>query len=171
MMKRASWVLAVLSLLTLGVGGAEVTLIDAVKAGNREAVGALLKAPAGAASVNIAEADGTTCTSLGRAVRSGDIARRFVAAGANANAANRYGLDPVVARRRQRQRAVMVKLLLDAGADASGDASPGRDGPLAAARTGTLNPSRCSEPRRRCHAREKTPRRKRADVGGSGESS
>jgi ankyrin repeat protein len=135
MMKRASWVLAVFSLLTLGVGGAEMNLIDAVKAGNREAVTALLKAPAGAAAVNTAEADGTTA--LHWAVQSDqvDIARLLVAAGANANAANRYGLTPL-SLAADNANAVMVKLLLDAGADAKARLRQGETILMAAARTG-----------------------------------
>src|SRR4051812_19616320 len=84
-----------LSVATLTAGGAELTLVDAVKAGNGAAVGLLLKKPAGAAAVNVAEPDGTT--PLHWAVRGDDLelARLLVGAGANVNAANRYGLTPL----------------------------------------------------------------------------
>jgi ankyrin repeat protein len=135
-MKRTSLVLfALLSALTLGVGGAEVTLIDAVKAGNRDAVRALLKAPTAAAAVNTPEADGTTA--LHWAVRADEmeIARLLVGGGANANAANRYGLTPL-SLAAANANAAMVKLLLDAGADAKATIRQGETVLMAAARTG-----------------------------------
>src|SRR6266853_4549187 len=117
-MKRTSlFLLALLSSLTFSVGGSELRLIDAVKAGNREAVRTLLQAPTAAATVNVPEADGTTA--LHWAVRADevDMARLLVGAGANANAANRYGLTPL-SLAAANANGVMVKLLLDAGADA-----------------------------------------------------
>ena len=76
-------------------------LIDAVKAGNRAAVRALLKQRA---DVNAAEADGMTA--LHWAVRGDDLdtVQLLIRAGANVKAANRYGITPLVARRHQRQR-------------------------------------------------------------------
>src|SRR3981081_4542783 len=116
-MKRTSLLLVLVSAVTLSVGGSELKLIDAVKAANREAVRALLQAPTAAATVNVPEADGTSA--LHWAVRADevDIARLLVGAGANANAANRYGLTPL-SLAAANANAVMVRLLLDAGADA-----------------------------------------------------
>jgi ankyrin repeat protein len=135
-MKRTSlFLLALLSSLTFSVDGSELRLIDAVKAGNREAVRALLQAPAAAATVNVPEADGTTA--LHWAVRADevDMARLLVGAGANANAANRYGLTPL-SLAAANANGVMVKLLLDAGADAKATIRQGETVLMAAARTG-----------------------------------
>src|SRR6266853_2105851 len=76
------------------VGGAGLTLVDAVKAGNRDAVRAILATPAGKTAVNTPEADGTTA--LHWAVRADEplITRELIAAGANPNAGNRYGVTP-----------------------------------------------------------------------------
>ena len=135
-MKRTSlFLLALLSALTFAARGAELSLIDVVKAGNREAVGALLKAPTAAAAVNAPEADGTTA--LHWAVRADelDIARLLVGAGADANAANRYGLTPL-SLAAANANAAMVKLLLEAGADAKATIRQGETILMAAARTG-----------------------------------
>jgi len=67
-------------------------LVEAVKAGNRTAVQALLKSHV---SVNTPEADGTTA--LAWAVRNDDTAtvRMLLAAGADAKAGNRYSVTPL----------------------------------------------------------------------------
>jgi len=134
-LRTASWVLGLLSAVTLGVGGSELRLIDAVKAGNREAVRALLAPPSAAAIVNVPEADGTTA--LHWAVRADDvdIARLLVSAGANANASNRYGVTPL-SLAAANANAATVRLLLDAGADAKATLRDGETILMAAARTG-----------------------------------
>jgi ankyrin repeat protein len=156
-MKRTSLaLLALFASLTFGVGGAEVSLIDAVKAGNREVVSALLKTPAGAAAVKTAEADGTTALHWAVQADQVDVARLLVAAGANANAANRYGLTPL-SLAADNANAVMVKLLLDAGADATATLRQGETILMAAARTG--NPESVAlllSHGADVHAREKT---------------
>ena len=123
-MKRILTVTAFLWIASLG--GAELTLVDAVKAGNRTAVSAFLKTPAAKTAVNVPEADGTTA--LHWAVRSDDleIARILVGAGANPNVANRYGLTPLSIAASNANGA-MVGLLREAGGTPGHD-SPGRDG-------------------------------------------
>src|SRR5437763_9091166 len=90
---RNGFVLAILVLSS--VAGAELSLVDAVKAGNRDAVRAILAAPAGKSAVNTAEPDGTTPLHWATSADDGTIARMLVAAGANANAVNRDGVTPL----------------------------------------------------------------------------
>src|SRR5262245_51797656 len=102
---------------TVVAGGAELRLIDAVKAGNGDAVVALLK-KSGGKDVNTREADGTTA--LHWAIRSDEdeIARLLVKAGASADAANRYGVTPLMLAATN-GNAALVDVLLKAGADAN----------------------------------------------------
>ena len=75
-------------------------LVQAVKAGDRATALALAR---DTAEVAAAEADGTTA--LHWAVRQNDLelVDRLLRTGADANAANRYGVTPLQPRRRQRR--------------------------------------------------------------------
>ena len=110
-------------------------LIDAVKAGNRDAVRLLLKNPTARNDVNAAEPDGTTA--LHWAVRAEDqeISQLLLRAGAKPNAANRYGVTPI-SLAAQHANAVLVELLLAAGADANASLPQGETVLMTAARTG-----------------------------------
>jgi uncharacterized protein len=121
---------------SLTAGGAELTLTDAVKAGNRDAVRAMLATPAGKAAVNTAEPDGTT--PLHWAVRADEVetAQLLTSAGANADAANRYGVTPLSLAAGNASDA-MVKVLLDAGAHPNATIRDGETILMAAARTGS----------------------------------
>src|SRR5712671_155326 len=99
------------------VSGANLTLIDAVKAGNRDAVRAILATPAGKSGVNTPEPDGTTALHWATRADEGMIARDLVAAGAKANVANRYGVTPL-SLAANNASAELVDVLLKAGADA-----------------------------------------------------
>jgi len=125
-----------LAVASLTAGGAELTLADAVKAGNRDTVRAMVGTPAGKSAVNTAEPDGTT--PLHWAARADDVetARLLTAAGANANAANRYGVTPLSLAAGNASGA-MVRLLLDAGANANATIRDGETILMAAARTGS----------------------------------
>ena len=125
-------------LLCLGTlsGSAGLTLVDAVKAGNGDAVRAILATPAGKSAVNTPEADGTTALHWATRADESTIARLLVAAGANANAANRYGVTPL-SLAADNASAELVDVLLKAGADAKAVIKDGETVLMAAARTGS----------------------------------
>jgi len=107
-------------------------LIDAVKAGDREAVRALLKQPA---AVKDAERDGTTA--LHYAVRADDVEtmRMLLRAGADVNAATREGITPI-SLAAVNGSLVSTQILLEAGANANAVLPEGETVLMTAARTG-----------------------------------
>ncbi len=107
-------------------------LLDAVKAGNREAVRTLLK---NRAEINAAEADGTT--PLHWAVRADDLemSRWLLQAGANPKTPNRYGITPLSLAATNAD-AAMVDALLKAGADPKAVLQGGQTILMTASRTG-----------------------------------
>src|SRR5262249_17803398 len=113
---NAFWlIVALISALAIPAAGAGFSLIEAVKAGNVQAVRTLLKQRT---DVNSQEADGMTA--LHWAVRRDDTetSQVLIRAGANANAANRYGVTPL-SLAATNGNAVLVEMLLKAGADAN----------------------------------------------------
>src|ERR1700676_3486030 len=76
----------------LRANAGDATLLEAVKAGNHDAIRTLLEHRAG---VNTPEADGTTA--LHWAVRADDleVVQMLLRAGADVKAANRYGVTPL----------------------------------------------------------------------------
>ena len=131
--------IAVLGVLTIGQTGIRLhadtaphRLLDALKAGDRNAVRLLARNPA---EINSAEADGTT--PLHWAVRADDLdtVRVLLDGGANARAANRYGVTPLTLAATNGNAAIIV-LLLNAGADANGTVSQGQTVLMTAARSG-----------------------------------
>jgi ankyrin repeat protein len=122
----------VLLAIGLSVAAREVSLVEAVKAGDMVAARALL---ARSADANSAEGDGTTA--LHWAVEHDDVAmtEALIAKGAAAKVANRYGVTPLhVAATNGNAR--IIERLLAAGAEADA-ALPGGDTALmTAARSG-----------------------------------
>jgi ankyrin repeat protein len=125
---------ALLSASTLSAGGDSSRLSDAIQAGNRNAIRALLKDPA---EVRAVEADGTT--PLHWAARADDVetARALIAAGADVGAANRYGVTPLSLAAVNGSTA-LIEALLAAGADARATVSKGQTVLMTAARTGNV---------------------------------
>jgi uncharacterized protein len=107
-------------------------LFDAVKAGDAQAVRALLKQRV---NVNATEADGMT--PLHWAVRSNDIdtVQLLLRSGANSKAANRYGVTPL-SLAALNGNAAMIEVLIKARADPNAALPDGETVLMTAARTG-----------------------------------
>jgi uncharacterized protein len=114
--------------------GPASSVLDSVKAGDKAAVRVLVKQKA---DVNRPEADGTTA--LHWAVNRDDLEMTglLLAAGANASAANRYGVTPL-ALASTNGSAVLIDKLLEAGADANTALPEGETALMTAARSGNL---------------------------------
>ncbi len=113
---------------------ADRRLIEAVKAGDKTTVAALVRQRA---LVNAAEADGTTA--LHWAVRGDDLdaADRLLRGGADVKAANRYGVTPLYLAC-VNGSAAMIERLLKAGVDANTTGPEGETALMTAARTGNV---------------------------------
>jgi len=129
---QACLITLALSVPSLWAAEPAAEVLAAVKAGDHEALRALVKKRA---DVNAAEADGTTALHL--AVRAGDVTSvaTLIRAGANVNAANRYEVTPLSLAAVSGDPA-MISTLLDAGADPNFTRGDGETVLLTAARTG-----------------------------------
>jgi ankyrin repeat protein len=127
-------VVAVVSLAATA-GAAPTPLIDAIKAGNRQAARAALKQTK---DVNAAEPDGTTA--LHWAVRADDLATvdALIRAGARVSVTNALGVQPVYVAA-QNGNAAMLARLLDAKADVNTADAAGDTLLMAAVRAESLD--------------------------------
>ena len=131
--KAGVWLCATALILSASAaGGAGVSLIDAVKTGSTQAVGALIKQKV---DVNAAEGDGTTALHHAVYANNLELTRMLLRAGANANAVNRYGVGPLRLAVEAGNPAV-VDALLKAGANANATLPQGESVLMTAARTG-----------------------------------
>src|SRR6266850_666273 len=101
------WVVALSSLLSLGMAAPVVSLIEAVKRADKVAVRALLQQRV---DVNRPEADGMTALHWAARLDDVETADLLIRAGANVKAATRYGVMPL-------SLASAVQVLIEAGAD------------------------------------------------------
>jgi ankyrin repeat protein len=127
-----AWMLAMCVATPISLSAAESRLIEAVKAGNREAIRTLVKQ---AGELDAVEADGTA--PLHWAVRAADMetVRLLLAAGASANAATRHGITPL-SLAAVNGDAAMTEALLKAGANPNATLPEGETVLMTAARTG-----------------------------------
>jgi ankyrin repeat protein len=110
---RRARLIPLLAVLLIGAAGRDVPLVDAARNADLETVRALLKQ---GASVNAAEADGTTALHWASYRDEGELADLLIRAGAKVNTANDLGATPLWAAS-QNGSAAMVRRLLQAGAD------------------------------------------------------
>jgi uncharacterized protein len=130
------WVTAsLLACARLDVAGAEVSLVDAVKAVDKAAVRTLL---AQRIDVNAPEPDGTTALHWAANRDDAEVVDLLIRAGANAKAANRYGVTPLWLAA-MNGNAATIEMLLKAGADANTASAEGETVLMTAARTGKLD--------------------------------
>src|SRR5262245_5445113 len=131
MRMKYGWLLVVLISATVS-GAAPVNLIDAVKAGDAQAVRAMLKQRA---NVNATEADGMTALHWAVRANDTDTVQLLLRAGANARAGNRYGITPL-SLAATNGNAAMIEALIKAGADAKAATPDGETVLMTASRTG-----------------------------------
>jgi ankyrin repeat protein len=123
---------AALAIAGVTVSSSAPTLVEAVRAGNRDAVRALLRAKT---DVNAAEPDGTTALHYAAQADDVETTRLLLKAGARASVANRHGSSPLSVAATNGNAAITA-LLLEAGADAKGVVFQGQTVLMTAARSG-----------------------------------
>jgi ankyrin repeat protein len=129
--------LAALALATAGADQAwaqTTSLFDAVRAGDRPAIRALLQKHT---DVTTAAADGTTALHYAVQRDDAETVDLLLKAGVDAKAANRYGITPLYLAC-QNGNAAIAERLLKAGADASWVSPDGETALMTAARTGKI---------------------------------
>ena len=131
---RASWCIALLSVVGLAAAPTDVPLIDAVKAGDSQAVSTLLRQ---GNDVDAPSADGTTA--LHWAVYRADLTAvdLLVQAGATVEARNRYSVTPL-SLAGSSGNAAIIERLLEAGADPNTTLPGGETVLMSAARAGSV---------------------------------
>ena len=118
----------------LSAAGREVSLVEAVRNGDEEAVRALLT---DRVDVNAPQPDGTTALHWGVHHDALETVDLLIRAGANANAANRYGVRPL-SMAATNGNAAIIERLLTAGADPNSAGPGGETALMTAARTGVV---------------------------------
>jgi len=115
-----------------GAAGGDLSLVDAAKDGNRDAVRLLLTRRVDA---NAREEDGTTALHWAVRVNDGDMVAALIRGGARAQVVNRYGVTPL-SLAATNGSAPIIEALLKAGADPNFALPEGETALMTAARTG-----------------------------------
>src|ERR1700733_9824007 len=127
--------LIVAALASVAVFGADASLTEAIKSGQRAAaIDMIAKKPA---DVNAAEADGSTALLWAANLNAQDLAARLLKAGADPKVRNRLGSTPL-AEAAFNSNTGMVKALLDAGADPNAAGPDGQTPLMIVARTANV---------------------------------
>ena len=119
----------------LGTATAADTLVEAVKAGDRDAAFAMI---ADGADVNESEPNGTTALHWAVYREDVDLVERLIERGANPSTANGFGSSPMM-EAAVNGNAAIVGLLLEAGADPDSANPENQTALMAAARTGNVD--------------------------------
>ena len=122
-----------------GAAGGRTPLMEAARKGDAAAVRALITQQP--ASVNAADADGTTPLHWATDLDDLATAQMLIRAGANAKAANRYGVTPLYSAA-VHGNAAMLELLIKAGAEIDRPLPEGETALMTAARTGKVDAMR-----------------------------
>jgi ankyrin len=122
-----------LGVLLIGAGGARPPVVDAARNADRDALRALLQQ---GASVNAADADGTTALHWASYRDDVETANLLIRAGARVNAANDLGATPLWTASLNGS-AAMVQRLLEAGANPNAALLAGETPVMVAARSGS----------------------------------
>ena len=131
------WMFAFLLLFnSLDTVSREISIIDAVKQGDRVTVLALLSNES--ELIDTVEADGTTALHWAVEQDDLDMVNILISAGANMQAVNRYGMT-VLAPACANGNAVMIEHLLKAGADPNSTLPGGETTLMTASRTGNVD--------------------------------
>ena len=126
------WIVPLLSVASLAAAGGDLRLVEAVREGDQETVRSLLQQ----ANVNASQADGATALHWAAHRDDLETANLLLRAGADASAANDYGITPVSLACTNRS-AAMVGKLLEAGANPSAAQLTGETLLMTCARTGS----------------------------------
>ena len=130
------WLTAsLLACASTDAAGAQLSLLDAVKAVDKAAVRTLL---AQRVDVNAPEPDGTTPLHWAANRDDAEVVDLLIRAGANVKAANRYGVTPLWLAAMS-GNAASIEFLLKAGADANTTNADGETVLMTAARTGKVD--------------------------------
>jgi uncharacterized protein len=130
----AACLLAAAVFVTIAGAAGDGPLVAAVKAGDLQAVRALVKS---GTDVNVPSGDGSTPLLWAADTAGLEIARALIKAGARVNAANDFGVTPLLHASRT-GNAAMVDLLLQSGADPALAHSEGETPLMAASRAGSV---------------------------------
>ncbi len=119
----------------LADGSSAMTVADAAKQGNEQALRSLIEQ---GADVNAPQADGSTALHWAAYANNQAMAELLIKAGADAGAANRYGVVPLMLAATN-GNAAMVKVFLEAGADPKAALPHGETALMNAARAGDVD--------------------------------
>ncbi len=126
------WIVMLVAVVAMSAAARAVSLIEAVKKGDKTAVVALLQQRA---DVNARDIDGTAALHWAAQRDDRELAALLIRAGADVGAVNRYGVTPL-SLACVNGSAPMIELLLKAGANADAALPEGETALLTAARTG-----------------------------------